>query len=705
MNRFALGLVGLVMLAAGAAIRVNNAMVFPPLSAYDGFSHFSYIWFMAEEWRVPLATTGWEFFQPPLYYAFMAAVWDGLAPMDPVLRLRIGTLVIALLGLSLAAVSFDIVRREMPTNRTAQLVAPALMLFLPVHLYTAGFLGNENLTAVTCAWALFATLAALRAPTVARAIVLGMALGLAMLTKFTGLVVVVGAFGAFGLRAFLRDTRRADLRVVAISAAVMLLLCGWFYGRNVLTYGTPFKMSRETFLLQRYEHIQTRGQRGLLEYVLFDPMILRRPEWPRSVPLAGDRYPGVPYSAMRESVLTGLYANTWFDGYGGWVFPKISSDERVRRAGQLLLTLGLIPTLLMAIGIAWAVRRLRREGWNDTIVVMLFTFGAMMIVLVQGTHSVPIHAAVKATYLTPVSVVFGVWLAYGLDWLAVRRPRWLAGTAMLCGVTFFVSAAVFLQGHLIAPTFIQLWRDWPQWQNAYGVVYHAGGDRERAREWFEQSAAGGYHLGYENLAVLTLEDDRPLEALHYLRDALRVQPRQTFGTPGDQFLFNLLTRAEYLNTMAVIYQELGWDRAALAAAKEAVSDDPALPEAAYDLAVLKLTAVTARPPCADGRRRALVAQSRLLLRSALELDPAFYEARRLTATLAALEGDCETAAAALAEAQARRGELRRYPVHTGVGDLHAAAVRRRRHIQRLPDALQPEMQVQRCREEQAEHAT
>ena len=44
------------------------------------------------------------------------------------------------------------------------------MLFVPVHLYTAGCLGNENLTAVLSAWALFVLLATLRRPTMPRAL-------------------------------------------------------------------------------------------------------------------------------------------------------------------------------------------------------------------------------------------------------------------------------------------------------------------------------------------------------------------------------------------------------------------------------------------------------------------------------------------------------------------------------------------------------
>ncbi len=697
MTRRTFWIVAGVMVVAGAAVRVNNALVFPPLHAYDGFSHFSYIWFMAEHWRVPLATNGWEFFQPPLYYWLMAALWDGLAPMDPVMRLRVGTLAVALLGLSLALVSWWIARREFPDDRLVQLFGPALMLFVPVHLYTAGFLGNENLTAVTSAWALAALLATLRRPTTARAALLGLLLGLAMLTKFTGIVVMTGAFATFGLRMLVRRNWRRDGRAAAVAALVMLAVCGWFYARNVVVYGTPFKMSRETFLLQRYEHVQTRGRRGLLEYVLFDPVILRRPEWPRGIGLAGERPLG--YSAMRESVLTGVYANAWFEAYGGFIMPTVTQDDVVRRSGQVLLTLGLVPTLLMAVGLATAVARLRRSGWNDTLVAMLTTFAAMLLVLIQGTRAVPLHAAVKATYLMPASVVFGFWLGLGAAALGARRRAWLHAVTAVSVVLAVVSCVVFLQGRWVGAWWLEKAQEVPLWRNVAGVVYYAGGDTERAAELFRLASADGYHMGFENLSALALDGDRPLEALHDLRTAAKLQPSQSLGTAADQARFNELTRAEYLNSMAVIYHRLGWDRVAMHAAADAVVADPTLPEANYDLALLKLQDVYGRPGRHEAPwRRAYLAQSRRLLSAALVADPAFQEARALAAFLEAAAGDCDDASAAIEAAlHPARPAYRSYP-DTGVGDLLASAIRRRRHITEVPESLRPDRELARCRD-------
>jgi tetratricopeptide (TPR) repeat protein len=336
---------------------------------------------------------------------------------------------------------------------------------------------------------------------------------------------------------------------------------------------------------------------------------------------------------------------------------------------------------------------------------MLLTFVAMMTILVQGTRAVPLHAAVKATYLMPVSVVFAFWAALGVDWLGTFHRRWLKPTLVACTVLALASSVVFLQGRVVAREWFERWRDASLWQNAYGVVYYAAGDSVHATELFERAAAKDFHLGYENLATVALDDDRPLEALHYLRNAARLQPAQSLGTPWDRALFNKLTRAEYLNTMAVIYDRLGWPRAAMAAALEAVASDRTMPEASYDLAILKLERATSRPGPANAPWRvAFLAQSRTLLFNAIVNDPGFREARELAGTIEALSGNCDAAIQMIEDAlRPAPNEYRRYPVITGVGDLLASSARRRRYITKLPEALRPQFQLKRCSEDRRDH--
>jgi len=401
MTRRTFTVVAIVVLMLGAAVRLHNGLHYPVLASYDGFAHFTYVWYLAATGHVPLPTAGWEFFQPPLYYAAMAVLWTALVGVDPVTRLHAGVTIVALAGLVHAAVVWDVVRRRAPDDRRLQLVALAFMVFVPVQLYSAAFLGNEGLTAVLCSLAFWMLLAVLRRPTWPRNVALGVLLGLALLTKITALAVVAGALITLGAKSLGGVRPEVTRRHLVAVLATLVLVAGWYYARNVEHYGTPFVMSRRELMLRLVEDSHPQARRSVAEYVLFDPMIFRRPMWPRG--MAGVDDPAGWSRALHDSVWTGLYANTWFDGFGGWVVPRITDSEVARRAGQALLVLGLLPTVLVVVGIGSACAELRRRGWDDVLVATVATFAPMLAIFVVGTHTVPIAAAVKATYLMPAS--------------------------------------------------------------------------------------------------------------------------------------------------------------------------------------------------------------------------------------------------------------------------------------------------------------
>ncbi len=684
------------MFVIAASVRINNALVFPALRGYDGFAHFVYVWFLSETGRVPLATTGWSFFHPPFYYALMAAMWKGLSGVDAVSRLNIATVAMSLLTLTHAFVSYLIVRRYFPGDRVIGLLAPGLMLFLPVHIYSAPFLGNEGLNAVLCSVSLWALLQTLEKHSIVWAVTLGVGLGLAMLTKFSSLAVVAGAFGTLGLRYLVRRQWRRDGTLLAIAGSVMMIVCGWYYARNISVYGTPFKLSRDEFMVQHVEHIQTAGKRGIGEYLLFDPMILRRPMWPRGVPLAGQLPPTLERSTLREAVWTGMYANTWFDGFGGWILPFVTESEVSRRLGQVLLTLGLVPTLLILTGIVSALVQIARSGWDDTRVAMLLTFFTMVAIFIQGTRTAPLHAAIKATYFMPITLIFSFWFALGLRRLRLWRPRWRPAVVGVCCALATLSTITFWHGLLFQPHDFRA--DIPgnaAWKTMYGIVYYAAGDRESARKLFENAAAANYHLAWENLAAIALDENRPLEALHDLKFAAKMQPRQSFGIPEDRRIYDQMTRAEYLNSMAVMYYELGWIEEARRSAKRSLIENPYLPEAYYDLAVIDLTLAMRTPAEKSTLRDMLLQSADGLLAKASFFEPGFWEAESLREVAAAAVDDCERAAEAAARTEHVRSKVtRRYPMETGPGIPHAAAIGRRRFIQHPHEDV--ESQRQKC---------
>lgn len=689
---------GLAMTVVAVAVRLHNVWTESVLGGYDAFAHFSYIWFLADTGRVPLADTGWEFFQPPLYYALMAIPWTAMDGVDGVTRLRAGTTLVALLGLIPVAVAVTVVRRRLPDERVVQLTTAGLMLFLPMHIYSAGFVGNEALNAVLGAVAFAVLLRTLEHPSHRNAAALGLVLGLAMLTKFTGVVAVATGLGTVALKGVRQRNVRGAARLLAVASAVLLAVCGWYYARNILLYGTPFRLSRDQLFLSRVENSQLQGERNFLEYVLFDPGILYRPQWPRGLSLNSPRPPGTGYSALRESIPTGLYANAWFDGYGGVALPPVTGNEASRRAGQLLLTLATIPTAVTLLGLALALRNLRRRGWDDMTVATLVALAAIEAVLIHGTRSVPTQAAVKATYLMPISVAFAFLFALGLEHLGRRAPRMRNAVVAACAVLMTASALVFTRGLAIDDEWFRTGERSSPARNLYGVIAYAAGDPESAAGHFRESARGGWHLGYENLAAIALDEGDPASAEWFLQKAAALQPFQTRGSVDERRRANATAQAEYANSRSVILQRLGRNDEALDAAETAIRRDPSIPESHYDAGVLRLLLAVGRTADVARAPRELLEKAERALARSVELDPAFREAETMRGVSLALLGDCDAARPLLERSPSTSTPgSRAYPIETGPGDRNAAGLQRRRRIEGLPSSLSAESALQNCR--------
>ncbi len=650
LNRWTL-LAALVVFVA-VALRVHNSIAYPVPRGYDSFGHVMYIWYLLKTGRIPLANEGWSFFHPPLFFAIAAAMWRVLRHVDPIRVMHLISLVFSLLGLVPAWISYLIVRRYFGARPLLLLLAPTFVLFLPVCIYTAPMIGNEGLHAVLCAVIVYCLLRTLDEWSLAWASALGTSLGLALLTKFTATGMVLSATMVILAVGWHRHQWRRPIRVLAVALSIAVVISGWFYVRNAVVFRNPFQMSRDFFFVQRIENAQARGARVLGDYFSFDRSIFEIPSmFPAGRP------------AIR-SVWTGVFANTWFDAFGGWFTPGANRHLLVRKWGQRILALAVVPTMLVLIGLGTALWRLARQGWDDTLVAMLVVFGVIIGMYVQFTRSVAIYSALKASYLLPVTVVFSFWLTLGLSAVS-RWPRLRAVLTAEMVLLITAIIPVFWYGRLFELPI------GAQDQNARGVICYLADFHDRARELFQIAAAEGVYLGHENLATLAVEDDDPYHALAHIIRAEQLMPSQVIGRPVDRGRHVRTVRAEYRNTRAYIYDRLGWYDLALAAARDAVALDGSLAEAYYNQAVLLL-------------KQGMPDQAADVLPAALEFEPNLVEARALDGVLNPTRVDC-AAAVPVIEAALSNARLRRhFPVETGWGDITDAGIARHKII---PDLL------------------
>jgi len=198
---------------------------------------------------------------------------------------------------------------------------------------------------------------------------------------------------------------------------------------------------------------------------------------------------------------------------------------------------------------------------------------------------------------------------------------------------------------------------------------------------------------------MAFEDARPLEALYLSKNAAQLEPMQSFGTPPDRAQFDNLMQAEYRNSMAVIYHTLGWDRNAEDAAEEAARRNWWFAEAHYNLGVLKLLDAQ-HADGTPGLRTTLLQQARSHLATATVLDPGFRPASATLAAVQALAGNCSDAEQTIAAARKSTGLRRLFPVETGEGIQHSAAIGRHKSIDAPPLTLEPDRLLAECQQAQ-----
>ncbi len=257
-----------LVLALGAwvVLFVNNLPRIAPLFGFDRDGHTEYINFILDRGRLPLASDGWQMYQPPLYYLLAAGLlipFDLNASSDAALLLL--RVVSGVIGLGQILLLFLSLRLLFPNRPKSQALGILLGAFLPAHLYLAHHVTNEGLAAFLATASLYFTLKFLRSdPAPLRtALVAGACLGLALLTKFSTLLVAPFVLGALLLKP--RFEKRSltghkpataaspsgapasslslsllpEPSLLSWALAVLLGVCGWHYVRVWSHFGNP----------------------------------------------------------------------------------------------------------------------------------------------------------------------------------------------------------------------------------------------------------------------------------------------------------------------------------------------------------------------------------------------------------------------------------------------------------------------------------
>lgn len=275
-------LVGYLLLATAFSLAT------PILEASDENSHLAAIWNITAGHGLPILTPrdrgkvlvpAQEAGQPPLYYLVVAAVtfwihfpsptsamtvnpypdighpdwsgwnknlvvhtaaedfpWHGLS-----LTVHLGRFVSLLFGGITVTLVYMLAGTIAPNRPDVQTLATALTAFNPMFLFIAASVDNDALAVLltTTVIVLLAKMISDGRPSPRRELVIGVVVGLALLTKLSAGTVALPAAAVFLWLAWRRHSWRNALRAMVLLGLPLLLIDGWWIARNWALYGDP----------------------------------------------------------------------------------------------------------------------------------------------------------------------------------------------------------------------------------------------------------------------------------------------------------------------------------------------------------------------------------------------------------------------------------------------------------------------------------
>jgi len=436
-----------VAIAIAAAMRIDNALRYRTRMGFDAVENFEYVRKLLVSWTLPPPDASWATSHPPLFYYASAAIGRGLAAVDltPAL-VWVVPLCSSALGFAAAWAVYQLVLRTKPDAEPQAWLAALLVLFAPVHVYMSAMFSEEILASTLSSLAIVA--AALftitipssietpsatpsiampspqgdARPRLAAAAAIGALAGLAWLTKLSGVLALAAIFAAWAISAWRLGRWRSAVAPLAALALAGVLLGGWFYARNLATYGYiyPQDLSVHAIMFE-----MPPGERGVFDYVY--------------LPFATWTDPQLLNADLLKSVWGSTFATLWFDGHRHFLPHSVAASH----AGSALLMLALVPTAAFAVG---ALRGARR-WWADPstadgplLALLLFT----LVGYVAFTASNPWFATLKGSYMLGAVVPFAFYTSEGLmGWMSGGGWRakcvGAALVALFIGVTLVFS--------------------------------------------------------------------------------------------------------------------------------------------------------------------------------------------------------------------------------------------------------------------------
>lgn len=407
-------------------VRFNNVIKFDILKGYDGILHFCQMMDYAENKGIPSAYATLESYQPPLYYFLCSLPIRVCIDWSPSLTAFILKLISTLSGLVIIWCAIKVYMLLFGYNAPGLITILLFLSSLPMHIYISPMLGNEMVSACFISLALVSLISTIKyqAYTAKKGCIVGVLIGCALLTKYTGILLCVTFIATAGyLLIVCKDARRQIVIFASTAVACMVLIAGWWYVRNSVLYGDPLIKSND---LAKFASTYTRqppGHHTIRDFLFFDTRIFNDPvlaadgdfkkfwyEYKYNLPLSS-------YNTAYNSVSAGTFATMWIDNHG--YFSQFSSKGFI--LAKKLLLFAVIPLLMVAAGITLMTIKCVSCKHSE-IHLMLFPICFLVIISMASyvlyNLKYPYFCHVKAFFLMHLLVPFSCAIGYMADLIA-----------------------------------------------------------------------------------------------------------------------------------------------------------------------------------------------------------------------------------------------------------------------------------------------
>jgi tetratricopeptide (TPR) repeat protein len=389
-----------ILLMAWVILAINNVGKVPFYLGMDIGGHIEYIRFVSEKMKIPLATDGWQMFQPPLFYLLSAIIYKfclTFFSLETVFgMLRILPL---LCGIAQVELCYRALRYVYPEREDLQALGTVIGGLLPMNIYISQVVGNEPLagflTGVVMVLALrFLSFSSLRSK--GYFFLVGLVLGLALLTKMSAIAAIPSLVFFTGYKIYLNrgSAKRPTLVVVeriSLVLGVAFLVSGWYCIRNYVEFGKVIIGGWDP--ITGFGWWQDPAYRTVQQFLSFGEALF------------------YPVNSAIMGVWDSLYSTTWTDaamsGHTAgppWNYEFLFSS----------VWLSLLPCAAIFLGVLKAFKK-PSTGYRQASVFAASCTIVYIFAILYMFLTLPIYTTGKATYALGLTPCLAVLCAAGFE--------------------------------------------------------------------------------------------------------------------------------------------------------------------------------------------------------------------------------------------------------------------------------------------------